>query len=181
MTPCRQALLDLVFFYEDGKDRYVIVPFASGIMPHYDNVETFTIRGLEATANWQPVPELSLFTGVTLLDTDPSDLPYAPDVTVSAGMNWRFLERFKLSLDASYVSSAHVGSQIRKVNTDNSTTVDSSFLINGKISYALDLKGAACKANIFLAGENLLDTDYEYQSGYPMPGINCMVGIQISL
>ncbi|MBU0969997.1 MAG: TonB-dependent receptor plug domain-containing protein, partial [Proteobacteria bacterium] len=143
IAPCPQALFDLVFFYEDGKDRYVIVPFSSGKMPHYDNVETFTIRGLEATANWQPVPELSLFTGLTLLDPDPSDLPYAPDVTVSAGMNWRFLERFKLSLDASYVSSVHVGSQVRKLNTDNSTTVDDFFLVNGKISYALDLKDTA--------------------------------------
>ena len=180
MAPCRRVLFDLVFFYEDGKDRYVIVPPSSG-PPVYDNVESFTIRGAEATANWQPTPALSLFTGITLLDPDPSDLPYAPDVTVSWGMNWGFLDRFKLSLNSSYVSSVHVSSQVRRLNSENSTTVDSYFLVNGKISYALDLKDAGYKASIFLAGENLTDTDYAYQSGYPMPGINGMIGVQISL
>ena len=179
MTPCSRFMFDLVFFYEDGKDRYVIVPYSNGSPPHYDNVETFTIRGLEATANWQPLPDLSLFTGITLLDPDPTDLPYAPDTSISCGMNYRFLERFKLSLDASYVSSMHVSSQVRKMNAENSTTVDSFFLVNGKISCALDLKGM--DASVFLAGENLTDADYNYQTGYPMPGINCMAGIEFSL
>ncbi len=181
VSPTRQTLLDLVFFYEDGKNRYVIVPYASGVMPHYDNVEEFTIRGLEATATWQPVSDFSLFAGVTLLDPDPGDLPYAPETTVTAGANYKFLERFKFNLNASYVSSMHVSAQIRKKGDDNSTTVDSFFLVNAKLTYDLPVKGADYKVKLFLAGENLTDEDYEYQSGYPMPGINCMAGIQFSM
>ncbi len=175
-----QLSTDLAFFYEDGQDRYVIVP-RSGKTPIYDNVEEFTIRGMEITANWQPMQTLSLFAGITLLDPDPSDLPYAPETTVSYGMNWRFLERFKLSLDGSYVSSVHVGSQTRKINTENTDTVDSYCLINGKLSYLLNLPASNCQCELFVSGENLTDVDYEYQTGYPMPGANAMVGIQFNL
>ncbi|WP_320043661.1 TonB-dependent receptor domain-containing protein [uncultured Desulfobacter sp.] len=181
VSPTRQTLLDLILFYEDGNDRYVIVPFANGVMPHYDNVEEFTIKGLEATATWQPDSNFSIFAGVTLLDTDPGDLPYAPDVSFSTGFSLRFLERFKLSLNASYISSMHVSSQVRKKDDDNNTTVDDFFIVDAKITYDLDLKGADYKIKLFLAGENLTDQNYEYQSGYPMPGINCMAGIRFEM
>ncbi|WP_051957898.1 TonB-dependent receptor [Desulfobacter vibrioformis] len=181
VSPTRQTLLDLILFYEDGKDRYVVVPFAGGVRPHYDNVEEFTIQGLEATATWQPAANFSVFAGVTLLDPDPGDLPYAPEVTISTGLTLRFLERFKLNLNASYVSSMHVNAQARKKDTENTTTVDDFFLVNGKLTYDLDLKGADYKIKLFLAGENLTDQNYEYQSGYPMPGINGMLGIQFEM
>nr|WP_321402210.1 TonB-dependent receptor [uncultured Desulfobacter sp.] len=181
VSPTRQTLLDLILFYEDGSDRYVIVPFANGVMPHYDNVEEFKIKGLEATATWQPHADFSIFTGVTLLDTDPADLPYAPDISVCTGLTLRFLERFKLNLNASYMSSMHVSAQVRKKDDENSTTVDGFFLVDAKLTYDLDLKGADYTIKLFLAGENLTDQHYEYQEGYPMPGINGMVGIQFEM
>ena len=176
----KQLTADLTFFYDDGKDRYVIIP-APPFPPSYDNVETFTIQGMEATANWQPVQGLSLFAGITLLDTDPSDLPYAPETTISCGANWRFWEHFKLSLDGSYISSIHVNSQTRRADTENSDTVDSYYLINGKFSYAFDWSANNIKGEIFIAGENLTDEDYEYQPGYTMPGINGMIGFQLEI
>jgi outer membrane receptor protein involved in Fe transport len=171
---------DLIFFYDDGKDRYVIVP-PPPYPPKYDNIETYTIKGTEATVNLQAFKNMELFTSVTLLDTDPSDLPYAPDTTVSCGANWNFLDRFKLYLDGSYVSSTHVSSQVRILDTENDNTVDSYYLINGKFSYAFDLFAPTYRGEIYVAGENLTDADYEYQEGYPMPGINFMVGLQLEL
>lgn len=176
----RQLTADLTFFYEDGKDRYVIVP-PPPFPPTYDNAEAFTIRGMEATANWQPVNPLSLFVGITLLDTDPSDLPYAPETTVSCGANWRFMEHFKLCLDGSYVSSVHVNSQVRRANSENIDTVDSYYLINGKLSYAFNWTTWKLNGEIFLSGENLTNVDYEYQPGYSMPGTNGMIGFELEL
>lgn len=176
----RRWTADLTFFYEDGKDRYVVVP-PPPMPPTYANIEEFTIRGLEGTTTWQPMAALSLFAGITLLDTDPSDLPYAPDTTISCGMNWRFFERFKLSLDGSYVSSIHVNSQARRLNTENNEKVDSYYVVNGKLAYAFNLMSPKYQAELYVAGENLTDMDYEYQPGYPMPGINCLVGIQVEL
>jgi len=181
VSPTPQTLLDLILFYEDGSDRYVIVPFANGVKPHYDNVEEFKIKGLEATATWQPHADFSIFAGVTLLDTDPEDLPYAPDISICTGLNLRFLDRFKLNLNASYMSSMHVSAQVRKKDDENSTTVDGFFLVDAKLTYDLDLKGADYKIKLFVAGENLTDQHYEYQAGYPMPGINGMMGIQFEM
>jgi iron complex outermembrane receptor protein len=171
---------DLTFFYDDGKDRYVIVP-APPFPPKYANIEEFTIQGVEATANWQPLRTLALFAGISFLDTDPCDLPYAPETTVSCGMNWRFRDRCKLSLDGSYVSSIHVYSRARRLGTANSETVDSYCLLNGKFSYGFEVASAKLKGQFFVAGENLADVDYEYQPGYPMPGINAMAGVQVEL
>lgn len=180
ISPTPQTLLDLVLFYEDGSDRYAFV-VVNRRPDHYENIEEFTIKGLEATATWQPTGTFSIFAGLTLLDPDPGDLPYAPEVTVSTGLTLRFLERFKLNLNASYISSMHVSPQVRKKDTENTTTVDDFFLVNGKLTYDLDLKGADYKIKLFLAGENLTDQNYEYQSGYPMPGINGMLGIQFQM
>jgi outer membrane cobalamin receptor len=48
--------------------------------------------------------------------------------------------------------------------------------MNRKLSYAL-FSECCFKGEVFLAGENLIDRDYEYQPGYPMSGITRMVGV----
>jgi iron complex outermembrane receptor protein len=172
------AIADLTFFYDDGKDRYVVVP-PPPPPPVYNNVENYQIKGVEASLTVYPFKDLALFGGVTYLDTDPSDLPYAPKFTTSAGLNWRFLENFKLSLDCQYVDNFFVDSQARRLNTDNTREVDSYFLVNAKLAYLFDLKNWGMGGEVFVAGENLTDKNYEYLPGYPMPGINGMAGVQL--
>jgi iron complex outermembrane receptor protein len=38
---------------------------------------------------------------------------------------------------------------------------------------------AAKWMNVFLEGNNLLDTQYEIDRGYPMPGINVLAGVEL--
>ena len=45
--------------------------------------------------------------------------------------------------------------------------VGAYFLLNGRLSAKLDL--LAPDLVVFLAGENLTDSDYAYRPGYPMP------------
>jgi iron complex outermembrane receptor protein len=144
-------------------------------------VESYRIRGAELTLSLYPMDRLSLFASLTLLDTDPGDLPYAPHATVSTGLNWRFLSRFKLSLDSQYVNSMHVGSQARKADTPNNEEVGDHFLVNGKLSYLFRILSGRVQGELFLSGENLTDTDYAYRPGYPMAGINGMLGVELSL
>jgi len=174
------ARADCTFFYDEGANRYVIVP-PPPPPPSYENVEDYRIRGAEITLSLYPMDRLSLFASLTLLDTDPGDLPYAPHATVSTGLNWRFLSRFKLSLDSQYVNSMHVGSQARKADTPNNEEVGDHFLVNGKLSYLFTFLSGRVQGELFLSGENLTDTDYAYRPGYPMAGINGMLGIELSL
>jgi iron complex outermembrane receptor protein len=168
--------VDVTYFFDDGKDRYVIIP-PPPPPPVYANVEQYRTQGIEATLSLYPLDNLSLFTGLTYLDTDPSDLPYAPEWTLSAGLIWQLLKNFKLNLDCEYIDEMFVDSQLRNTTAENTRTVNSHFLLNGKLSYAFTSGRSAFKGEVFLAGENLTDTDYEYQPGYPMPGITGMVGV----
>lgn len=172
------AMADLTFFYDDGKDRYVVVP-PPPPPPSYANIEDFHVKGVEATLSAYPLKNVAVFTGATYLETDPNDLPYAPKQTVSAGLNWRFLENFKLSLDCQYVSDFYTGSQARRLNTSNTNEVDDYFLLNGKLAYLFNVQQWGLSGEVFVAGENLTDTDYEYRPNYPMPGATGMVGIQM--
>ncbi len=174
------ARADCTFFYDEGENRYVVVP-PPPPPPAYENVESYRIRGAEFTLSLYPLDSLSLFASLTLLDTNPGDLPYAPQSTVSTGLNWRFLSRFKLSLDSQYVNSMHVGSQARKADPPNKQEVGDHFLVNGKLSYLFKLYSGKIQGELFLSGENLTDTDYEYRPGYPMAGINGMLGMEFSL
>jgi len=173
------AVADITWFHDDGKNRYVIVP-PPPPPPVYDNIEEYRIQGIEVSLSVHPIRDLSLFAGLTFLDTDPSDLPYAPKWTFSAGGNYRFLEKFKLSLDCQYVDEMFVDAQARRAGAKNTGSVDSYFLVNGKLSYAFLSYASGLEGKIYVAVENLTDADYEYYPGYPMPGTTGMIGVKFA-
>jgi len=173
------ALLELTGFYDDGRDRYVINP-PPPFPPTYENTETYKIRGVEAALSVYPLKGLSLFGGFTYLSTDPGNLPYAPAATITGGLNWRFLSRFQLSLDSQYVSNMYVNSQARRDGAENTDKIGSYYLVNGKISYFFPVTSLHMDGELFVAGENLTDVTYEYQPGYPMPGMTAMAGVRVS-
>jgi len=171
--------IDLTGFYDEGRDRIVVSP-PPPFPPVLTNIGDYTIQGVEGTLTWAPLEEVSIFAGATWLDVDPSDLPYTPEWTASAGLNWRFLEGFQLSLDALWVDEHHVLSRSRMEGTTNLRTVDSYFLLNGRLSYRFGVPGSGTELEAWIAGENLTDTDYEMKPGYPMPGASVMVGLDVS-
>jgi len=75
----------------------------------------------------------------------------------------------------------YVNSQARRADAPNNAEVDSYFLVNGKLSFGFTLEETGMEGEVFVAGENLTDTDYEYLPGYPMPGINGMLGVSFKL
>ena len=169
---------ELVFFRDEGKNRYVIDP-PPPFPPVYANIGEYRTQGMEATVAYDPTRNLSLFAGVTFLDARPSDLPYTPETSFSAGVNWRFLENFLLCLDGQYVSRMYVNPQARRDGAMSDTEVGSHYLLNGKLSYFYTLEPQGLHMEFFVAGENLTDVSYEYRPGYPMPGINGMAGVSM--
>ncbi|MGQ9669382.1 MAG: TonB-dependent receptor domain-containing protein [Desulfosoma sp.] len=175
----RWLSLDVTAFRDRGSDRYVVVPLPP-FPPIYDNVEDHTLKSLEATATIYPTDRLAMFLGGTLLDADPKDLPYTPEWTLSAGINWRFLDRWTLSLDGERVSAMTVREQARRAGATNTQKVDAYLLLNGKLSYHFPLPYRAGDAIVYVAVENIFDEDYEYLPGYPMPGTSVMVGAKFA-
>lgn len=167
--------IDLTWFYNDGKNRYVVV-VPPPPPPRYANIGNYRTKGFELSITAHPTETLSVFAGLTVLDKDPETLPYAPDTTFSAGLNWIFLENFKLSLDCQYVDRMYVDARGRRNTAANASTVDSYLILNGKLSYQLPLPTKRIQSEVFLAIENLTDNHYEYYPGYPMPGTTWMIG-----
>ncbi len=169
------ATLGLTVFYDEGSDRYVAVPPG----PLWKNVESFRQRGAELTATVRPREDLSLFAGVTYLDPDPTDLPYAPEWTVATGANWRFHRSWELNIDLTWTDRMHALSQARRLDAVNNEVVGSHLLANLKLTYHFTL-AQQVEGKVFVALENLFDQDYEYRPGYPMPGFSAMTGFEVS-
>ncbi len=173
------AKLDLTLFYDGGHDRIVLTypPFP----PVWKNIGNFRTEGLETTITVTPVRDLALFGGFTVLNASPSDLPYAPQWTASAGATYRFFERFRLSVDSQYVGDQNALSRDRDFKAINTSQISSYFLVNARLSYDFSLPSWRLHGQIFLAGQNLTNADYQQKPGYPMPGSNVMGGVKLEL
>ncbi|BBD09826.1 TonB-dependent receptor, plug [Desulfovibrio ferrophilus] len=170
--------IDLTYFHDDGQDRYVFTlpPFP----PTWSNTEEFEIEGFEASLSVTPTPDLSLFTGLTIQNSTPGDMPYVPETTVSGGFNWQFLEDFNLSMDCEYVSDMYALKQVRKAGTSNTEKVDDHFLVNARLGWTFFLDDWDAEGELYLSVQNITDEDYEYKPNYPMPGTNGMVGVKLT-
>jgi iron complex outermembrane receptor protein len=170
---------DVTFFHDKGRNRLILV--TSPAPPHYENIAEFRLQGMEATVSFTPTKEFTTFVGATWIpDRSPANLPYVPEWSASAGMNWRFLERFRLSLDALWQASQYVANtRVANYGGSSIAEVGGFFLLNGKISWDFKLPSPKLAGEIFLAGENLADQDYAYKKDYPMPGITGMVGVNL--
>jgi iron complex outermembrane receptor protein len=133
------------------------------------------------TVTADPLDNLSLFSGLTLLATTPSDLPYAPGAAASLGLNWRPFQRLQINLDAEYQTAMYALSQARTWGVTNTERVSDFFTLNGRIAYKLTDTPSMVRSELFLALENITNTSYQYRPGYPMPGISAMVGVNLAL
>ncbi len=171
--------LDVTAFSDNGRDRYVMYP-ASGKPSGFENFGTYSIWGLEATATYTPARDLSLFAGLSAMGHAPQYLPYVPDLSISFGGNYRFLEHFKIAADAQYVDEMYVLSEARRVGTRNTSKVDGYWLANAKFSYFFTIPKPKVETELFVAVQNLTNTFYKYKPGYPMPGTGISAGVALT-
>jgi outer membrane receptor for ferrienterochelin and colicin len=170
---------DLTYFTDDGKNRMILV--TSPPPPRYENIGDFRIEGMEATATWAPLDVLSFFAGATyLFKREPYNLPYAPYWSASAGLNYRFLKSFKLSLDTLYVDNQYTANnRVASYGGSSIAAVSAYFLVNAKLGWEFSLKTLGTKGEIYIAGENLTNESYAFKKDYPMPGTTGMVGLNL--
>jgi iron complex outermembrane receptor protein len=171
---------DLTFFTQHGDNRYARVNGMTTTA--WVNTGHYDMQGVEGTVNWAPTKTLALYTGVTWLDHTPTNLPYAPEWTASAGGNWAFAKDFKLSVDAQYVDSMYSITATRMtLSPTNSQKTVQYFLLNAKLSWFFDSSFIGGKGGeLFLAGDNLTNSQYTTRPDYPMPGIGGTVGMNLT-
>ncbi|MCX6906885.1 MAG: TonB-dependent receptor, partial [Verrucomicrobia bacterium] len=169
--------LDCNLFSDESSDRvmFAVPPFP----PVWSNAGKTKSKGIETAVTVTPTKDLALFAGFTYLNSDPTAVPYSPPWSASAGVTYRFLQHFRISLDSVFVDSQYVTSWARNVNAVTTARVDSYMLVNARLSYDFQVPAWKLDGQIFLAAENLTDIYYEQRTGYPMPGINGMGGFKV--
>jgi len=176
----RGTTIELTLFRNEGLDRYVFVPPPPPPF-QFLNLETFRTQGAELMITTHPSESLTVFGGLSLLETTPDDLPYAPEWSVVGGATWQFCSRLTLNVDGSYTSAQYADSQARANGAPNRERVNAYALLNARLAYRLVDRNGRNRGEVFLAGENLLDRDYRYRPGYPMMGIGGTMGVRFKL
>lgn len=169
---------DITLFRNEGRERYVFVPPPPPPF-RFLNVEKFRTQGAEFSVTTRPAKTISLFGGASWLEASPADLPYAPRWSLVGGATWRIVSALTVNLDGSYVAAQRAGAQARAAAALNTERVPAFAVFNVRLAYAFawDTASPRRKGEVFLAVENLLDRDYRYRPGYPMPGTGFTFGL----
>ena len=134
--------------------------------PVKQNTGAFTNKGIEFTTNYHILNNLNFSLNYTYLNTSEA-FKYAPKNEINFHGFYN-LNPVSFMLYLKYVNGLNTFTGPNEVTTINYT------LLNLKVNWQ-----TTKWLNVFLEGNNLLDTQYEIDRGYPMPGINVLAGIEL--
>lgn len=167
--------LDLSLFSDDVTDALRFVP-PPPPPPAFANVGDYSTAGVEASLHGRLGRRAMIFLGATLTDTDPADVPNAPETTLTAGLAWSSAAGWRLNLDAEWVDEQLI---VNPRFPGIPQAIDAYGLVNGRLGVPLR-RLLGIDADLFVAVENLLDESYQLRPGYPMPGRGWTVGLDAS-
>jgi outer membrane receptor protein involved in Fe transport len=144
--------------------------------PQFANVGAYDVQGVEVSLRADLTDRLSLFVGGTYDDPDPEDVANLPKTTAVGGMSWIAASDLRLNLDAEWVDRRFI---LNPRFAPGQADVDGHLLVNGRVGPPLRWLGLDAGGEIFVAGQNLADQEYEYRIGYPMPGRTLSLGADI--
>ncbi|MEQ1582016.1 MAG: TonB-dependent receptor plug domain-containing protein [Steroidobacteraceae bacterium] len=176
LRPFEATTIDLSLFKDKLKNRYIFAFPPAVAAPAFVNLGDYDVKGMEVTLQHQFGSSWDVFAGFTHLDSSLAQLPYAPKQSVSIGSNAVF-GRFRVSADAQYQNDMYVLERARANGAVNSRQVDAFTVVNVRLAYSPQIAGL--RSEVFLAIENLLDEDYAYRPGYPMPGTSGQIGVSV--
>ncbi|MDE5901908.1 MAG: TonB-dependent receptor, partial [Muribaculaceae bacterium] len=135
---------------------------------HNENTGRFINKGIELSARSNPLPGLTLHATYSYLHTSLANLTGAPKNQYYLGADWQPVDRLRISADMRGIGGLFVSERM-----DGN---ESYVLLNLKASYDV------CKyVTLFVRMENITDTRYVINYGYPMPGFTAMGGVRLRL
>ena len=160
---------ELTGFRSDGSNLIVMVPPAPPPPPRYMNSGEFTNTGIEFAWSFTPSDPWNLHANYTFIHMK-TPLPATPEHNLFLSGRyrtgkWSFL--LKLQNIFNLYNETAEGVQVLEKNYH---------LMGARIGYRV-----TSFLDVYVMGNNLLDQEYQIQSGYPMPGISAMGGINLKL
>lgn len=175
LTPTDVTQIDLSLFRDEVKNRYAYdLAFAATT---FYNLGTYRTNGAELAVKQQITRDWVVFGGLTMLNPSINNLPYTPKTAFTAGVNGQ-LGPVRVAVDAQNQSGVWALSRDRNTLNPNTEKVSAFTVVNARLSYPL--AGLGKKGEVFVAAENLFNSNYAYRPGYPMPGRNGQVGLSAS-
>ncbi len=181
-----QSLNDIFHFgirgYFYDIDDYIGSTFVPGTGSVIYNIDSVEVQGLEAECSVQLPRNFRLWANLTLQSGDKegdpwnpenrlgNELPDFPDTMLNTGIAYQG-KRLRGDLSLNYVGAREHYSGKEAVELDD------YMLVNLSASYRI-WEDKTRRLEFLLAGENLLDTDFEEKEGYPMPGAIIMGGVR---
>ena len=184
--------VNLTAFYDKGRDRFR-VNMSQHVPPVWnDPVGHYKVSGLEASVQKSFGSDVKTFAAVTYMNVRATDntgklskhLAYSPKWLIQGGATWRMTHAWKLYADAMYVSDLWSGTNLRPSGFGYGTPpklkkLKDFLLVNMKLSRTFEPpQGLPKNAELFVAVNNLLDREYAWDAGYPMPGITAFSGVK---
>lgn len=131
------------------------------------NTGKFINKGIEISANSNPIDNLWMFASYSYLHTSLDNLVGAPKNQYYLGVELTLWEQLKIAADMKGVGGLYVADDVSNQNYA---------LLNLKITYKI------CRyVDIFTRLENITDAQYTINRGYEMPGFTAFGGFKISL
>lgn len=134
------------------------------------NAGEFTNWGIEVESSFRPIDNLQLDLNYSYLNTD-TPMYYAPAHQLYAGA---IASKGKLKIAANLKI---IGGLYTLIAPDTENSIAESYgLVDAKLMYQV-----LPVMEVFVAGKNLLNQEYQTVNGYPMPGISAIGGISVNL
>jgi outer membrane cobalamin receptor len=135
------------------------------------NTGKFTHKGFEAELNYYPTEFINIDLSYSYLDMDRPKVA-APEHQLFLGSDYKWKD-FILSVEANYIGGLYVATSATEGVLRN--IKENYFLLNVSLKYNYQKW-----LGIYISGKNLINTEYQIDYGYNMPGINLMTGININ-
>lgn len=131
-----------------------------------ENRGSFINKGIELSARSNPLDALSLWASYSYLHTSLSQLTGAPRHQYYIGVGYDAYKGLHIDAELKGISHLYVAEDL---NSEDYAT------LNLRISYQIFRQ-----LQLFLNLDNITDTKYVINKGYPMPGITAMGGFKLS-
>lgn len=153
--------MDLTGYYAKGSD---LIQQTATLN---ENTGSFINKGIEVSAKSHPFDALHLWATYSYLHTSLSDLTGAPKNQYYLGAGWDAFKGFHADAELKGVTGLFVAADIKKQNYAT---------VNLRLSYQL-IKQLQIFANL----DNITDTHFIINKGYPMPGFSAMGGFKLTI
>ena len=152
---------EVALFFLEGDNLILTLPRNTPGPPQKVNSGSFSNSGIEATLRWNATENWQWQMVYAWLNQE-NRLPFAPEHQINLSTNYQW-NQFQFNVDVRYVEDLLV--------TGTENVLSDYFLLNARVFYQINPQ-----FRIWLRGENLTNTQYQIDNGYPMPGATAMIG-----